>query len=69
MAVVVMIRLRKMTAIEATGFHALEEVAKKLQSSGRTIILCGGREQAPQLMRQAEFEEVVGREKYLRQCE
>lgn len=48
MAVVVMIRLRKMTAIEATGFHALEEVAKKLQSSGRTIILCGGREQAPQ---------------------
>jgi len=37
-------------------------VAKQLHASGRTLILCGAREQPAQLMRQAEFEEVVGRE-------
>jgi SulP family sulfate permease len=59
---VVIIRLRNMTAIDATGLYALEDVAKQLHASGRTLILCGAREQPTQLMRQAEFEEVVGRE-------
>jgi sulfate permease, SulP family len=59
---VVIIRLRNMTAIDATGLYALEDVAKHLHASGRTLILCGAREQPAQLMRQAEFEEVVGRE-------
>src|SRR5438067_10564706 len=59
---VVIIRLRNMTAIDATGVYALEEIARQLHSSGRTLILCGAREQPFQLMRQAEFEEVVGRE-------
>lgn len=59
---VVIIRLRNMTAMDATGLFALEEVAKDLHASGRTLILCGAREQPAQLMQQAEFEEVVGRE-------
>jgi SulP family sulfate permease len=59
---VVIIRLRNMTAIDATGLYALEDVAKQLHASGRTLILCGAREQPAQLMHQAEFEEVVGRE-------
>ncbi len=59
---VVIIRLRNMTAIDATGLFALEEVAKQLHASGRTLILCGAREQPAQLIHQAEFEEVVGRE-------
>jgi SulP family sulfate permease len=42
--------------------YALEDVAKQLHASGRTLILCGAREQPAQLMHQAEFEEVVGRE-------
>ncbi len=58
---VVIIRLRNMTAMDATGLYALEEVAKQLQASGRTLILCGAREQPEKLMQQAEFEEVVGR--------
>lgn len=57
---VVIIRLRNMTAIDATGLFALEEVAQQLQASGRTLILCGAREQPEKLMRQADFEEVVG---------
>jgi SulP family sulfate permease len=59
---VVIIRLRNMTAIDATGLYALEEVAKQLHASGRTLILCGAREQPAQLIHQSEFEEVVGRE-------
>jgi sulfate permease, SulP family len=59
---VVIIRLRNMTAMDATGLFAIEEVAKQLHSSGRTLLLCGAREQPAQLMHQAEFEEVVGRE-------
>jgi SulP family sulfate permease len=58
----VIIRLRNMTAIDATGVYALEEIARQLHASGRTLILCGAREQPAQLMQQAEFEEVVGRE-------
>lgn len=59
---VVIIRLRNMTAIDATGLYAIEEIARQLHSSGRTLILCGAREQPAQLMHQAEFEEVVGKE-------
>ena len=59
---VVIIRLRNMTAMDATGIYALEEVAKQLHASGRTLILCGAREQPAEIMHQAEFEEVVGRE-------
>jgi sulfate permease, SulP family len=59
---IVIIRLRNMTAIDATGVFALEEVAKQLQATGRTLLLCGAREQPAQLMHQAEFEELVGRE-------
>jgi sulfate permease, SulP family len=59
---IVIIRLRNMTAIDATGLFALEEIAKQLHAARRTLILCGAREQPAQLMHQAEFEEVVGRE-------
>jgi len=59
---IVIIRLRNMTAIDATGLFAIEEVAKQLHATGRTLILCGAREQPAQVMQQAEFEEVVGRE-------
>jgi SulP family sulfate permease len=59
---IVILRLRNMTAIDATGLFALEEVAQQLHATGRTLILCGAREQPARLMHQAEFEEVVGRE-------
>jgi sulfate permease, SulP family len=59
---VVILRLRNMSALDATGLFAIEEVAKQLHASKRTLILCGARDQPSQLMRQAEFEEVVGKE-------
>jgi SulP family sulfate permease len=59
---IVVLRLRNMTAIDATGLKALEDVADMLQKSGRTLILCGAREQPARLIAQAEFEEHVGAE-------
>src|SRR5207249_1620566 len=46
---VVILRLRNMTALDATGLFALEEAAKALHASKRTLILCGAREQPSQL--------------------
>jgi SulP family sulfate permease len=59
---VVILRLRNMTALDATGLFALEEIARELHASKRVLILCGAREQPAQLIRQGEFEEVIGRE-------
>jgi SulP family sulfate permease len=59
---VVILRLRNMTALDATGLSALEEVAKQLHLTRRTLILCGAREQPSRLIHQAEFEDVVGPE-------
>jgi SulP family sulfate permease len=59
---VVILRLRNMTALDATGLFAIEEVAKQLHGSKRTLILCGAREQPAQLIHQAEFAEVIGQE-------
>ncbi|HVM93486.1 MAG TPA: SulP family inorganic anion transporter [Terriglobales bacterium] len=59
---VVILRLRNMTALDATGLFALEEVARTLKESGRELILCGAREQPQGLIQQTEFEELVGKE-------
>ncbi len=59
---VVILRLRNMTAMDATGLFALEGIARELHATKRTLILCGAREQPARLIRQAEFEEVIGRE-------
>jgi sulfate permease, SulP family len=59
---IVILRLRNMTAIDATGLRALEELADRVKASGRRLILCGAREQPAQLMRQSEFEQHVGPE-------
>src|SRR6266566_2483600 len=57
---IVILRLRNMTAIDATGLQALENLADVIHDSGRGFILCGAREQPARLMRQAEFEQHVG---------
>ncbi len=59
---VVILRLRNMTALDATGLFALEDVAKQLHASKRTLILCGAREQPSRLIHQAEFAAIVGEE-------
>jgi len=59
---VIILRLRNMTALDATGLFAIEEVAKQLHASKRTLILCGAREQPAQLIHEAEFADLIGEE-------
>src|ERR1700736_608654 len=59
---VVILRLRNMTAIDATGLGAIRDLADQLHASGRSLLLCGARDQPAQLMKQAEFERHVGSE-------
>jgi SulP family sulfate permease len=59
---IVILRLRNMTAIDATGLGAIEELADRIQSSGRHLLLCGARQQPAELMQQARFERHVGRD-------
>lgn len=57
---IVILRLRNMTAIDATGLGAIRDLADTLHASGRSLLLCGAREQPAKLMHQAEFERHVG---------
>jgi SulP family sulfate permease len=57
---VVVVRLRNMTALDATGLHALEIFAKRLRKSGRTLLLCGARDQPAELLHRADFVEHIG---------
>jgi SulP family sulfate permease len=64
-APIVILRLRNMTAIDATGLHALEGLSDRLKASGRTLLLCGARDQPAAFLEQAEFVEHVGRRNIL----
>ena len=49
-----------MTAIDATGLHALKQFSDHLKRSGRTLLLCGARHQPAQFLKQADFVEHIG---------
>ena len=57
---IVVLRLRNMTVIDATGLHALEKLADRLKRSGRSLVLCGARNQPARFLAQAEFVEHIG---------
>jgi SulP family sulfate permease len=62
---VVIVRLRNTTAMDGTGLHALEQFAKRLRMSGRTLLLCGARDQPAKLLEKADFIAHIGRENIL----
>jgi SulP family sulfate permease len=64
-APIVILRLRNMTAIDATGLHALESLSERLKKSGRTLLLCGARHQPARFLDQADFVEHVGKDNIL----
>ncbi len=57
---VVILRLRNMTALDATGLRAFEELAGALRRSNRHLLLCGARHQPADLMARADFHRHVG---------
>jgi SulP family sulfate permease len=59
---VVILRLRNMTAVDATGVHAIETFARRLSDSGRSLILCGAMERPSRLLQQPRFIAHVGSE-------
>ncbi|MCL2660206.1 MAG: SulP family inorganic anion transporter, partial [Acidobacteriaceae bacterium] len=46
---VVILRIRNMTALDITGLHALETFSHRLRKAGKTLLLCGAREQPSRL--------------------
>lgn len=62
---VVILRLRNMTALDATGIHALEQFSDRLHKSGKTLLLCGARDQPWRLISRSGFLEHVGPENVL----
>ncbi len=65
LAQVVILRVRNMTAIDATGLHALQIFADQLRKTGRTLLLCGAREQPAFMLQQPEFVRRIGKENIL----
>jgi SulP family sulfate permease len=57
---IIILKLRYMSAIDATGLQAIEQFADVVHSSGRGLILCGAPPRPAQLMKRAEFEEHLG---------
>jgi len=62
---IVALRLRNMTALDATGLRAIQDFADALHASGRTLLLCGALPQPSALMDRAEFHRHVGAENIL----
>jgi sulfate permease, SulP family len=62
---VVILRLRNMTALDATGIHSLEQFSERLRKTGKTLLLCGTRNQPSQLISRSDFLKHVGPENVL----
>jgi SulP family sulfate permease len=62
---VVIVRLRNMPAIDATGVHALEQFGDRLKRSGRQMLLCGALDQPRRVLRRSEFVQRLGHENVL----
>jgi SulP family sulfate permease len=61
----VIVRLRDMPAIDATGLYALEQLAARVHASGRRLLLCGAMKQPLRLLAGSQFLQRVGPENLL----
>jgi SulP family sulfate permease len=57
---IVILKLRHVTAIDATGLRALEDLAERLHKSGRALIVCGAQAQPSALMASGDFHQHIG---------
>ncbi len=62
---VVILRLRNMTALDATGIHAIEQFSDRLHKVGKTLLLCGARDQPSNLISRSDFLKHVGAQNVL----
>jgi len=62
---IVVLRMRNMPALDATGIHALEKFADRLHGVGKTLLICGALEQPSRLLRRSDFLKHVGAQNML----
>ncbi|HEV8146894.1 MAG TPA: SulP family inorganic anion transporter [Bryobacteraceae bacterium] len=62
---IVILRLRNMTAIDATGLHAMNVFANRIRKSGRSLLVCGARRQPATLIEKSEFARNIGKDNIL----
>ena len=58
---IVVLKMTYMTAIDGTGIHALETLAGRLQSAGRSLVICGAQTQPVQLIQRSKLIKLIGR--------
>jgi SulP family sulfate permease len=57
---VVVLKMTYMSAIDGTGIHALESLAKRLQSADRSLVLCGAPPQPLELIKRSKLLKLLG---------
>lgn len=57
---IVVLRMRYMTAIDATGLYAIEQFYQQLHASGRILLLCGVRGQPKRLIYTSKLPRLLG---------
>jgi len=62
---VVILRLRNMSALDGTGVHAIEQFSTRLQKAGKTLLLCGAREQPSEMISRSDLPMHIGPENVL----
>jgi SulP family sulfate permease len=66
---VMILRLRHVPALDATGLHALEEVHRNCTRTKTTLVLCGVHDQPLEALRRAGFVEALGKANLTRHFE
>ena len=64
-APIIILRLRNMTAIDATGIHVLKALCDRIRKSDRYVLVCGARRQPAELLDRSDFVDHIGRENIL----
>lgn len=57
---IVILRLRYMTAIDATGIYAIEQFYERVHAAGKTLLLCGARNQPKRLIYTSSLPKIIG---------
>jgi SulP family sulfate permease len=58
---VVVLKMTYMSAIDGTGIHALENLAKRLQNANRSLVICGAPPQPLELIERSKLLKLLGR--------
>jgi SulP family sulfate permease len=57
---VVVLKMTYMSAIDGTGIHALENLAKRLKIAGRSLVICGAQPQPLELIKRSTLLKLLG---------